>query len=563
LARFLAIDVDAAGLFVAAGFARGGTVRLEQAFAVPGDLLTTHTAADLAARLKQALADARVPAAPVLLSLGRDRVIVKDVRHPKAAPTDEPMVVRFQAQRDLTEPPDDVLMDYVPVPTAADAEDRRATVVFVRKDLYAATKALCDGAGLKLAGVTARPFAAAAAARSAIADSAVPPPDDPAAPVATLSVWDGGGEFVVAAGDRLLFSRTVSAAALTSEAALVGEAKRSLAAFAAHNPGPAVQAVYLCEGHGGRWAARLRNALPVPVYPFDPLAGAFDHLPPAVRGRFLGPVGLLALKGTADLPINFVTPRQPRAEPNKVRTRVLLGALLLLAVGGAAAAGVFLVHKDLDKKLVTQADLKKAAEADLKDMQADTNRLNAVDDFRSRDLCWLDVLYNVTAVYPNVDQMRIEEFEARVELPKPEGKKGGGPTLLKPAGATPAPAAGGLAGTATAKGPGGVLTTPKKPTPPPGKLTLTLLSKDHQLPETMKQVFANDPAAYVNPSLVTLGQQGARSEALKFTLNVDVLKLKPEQYTRRLDAKFPVVPAAPAAPPAAQPAAADPDEELP
>src|SRR5581483_2504362 len=200
LPRFLAIDADAHGLFVAAATLRGGgAITIEHALALGDETapLSPANAADLGARLKDLLRQAGVRPAPVLLCIGRDRVIPKAVRHPPTAPAEEPAVVRFQAVRELTENADDVLMDYVPVgePTAG---ERQALAVFVRKQVVQAARQMCEAAGLKLAAVTPRPFAALAAARHAFATGAAPAPDAPTSPVAVVTLWDRGGEFTVA-----------------------------------------------------------------------------------------------------------------------------------------------------------------------------------------------------------------------------------------------------------------------------------------------------------------------------------------------------------------------------
>ena len=66
MSRFIAIDVDAAGLFVTSGFAKGNSVRIEQALAVVEDPrpLTPDSAPELGRRLKELLSASRTPAAP-------------------------------------------------------------------------------------------------------------------------------------------------------------------------------------------------------------------------------------------------------------------------------------------------------------------------------------------------------------------------------------------------------------------------------------------------------------------------------------------------------------------
>ena len=104
----------------------------------------------------------------------------------------------------------------------------------------------------------------------------------------------------------------------------------NLAVFAGQHAATPIRAVYVAGPGDNGLADRLREALPLPVHGFDPTAGSpsADILPAPLRGRFAGPVGLLALRAiSATLPINFTQPRQPRAEPGKQRSRVLIGVL--------------------------------------------------------------------------------------------------------------------------------------------------------------------------------------------------------------------------------------------
>jgi hypothetical protein len=529
LSRYLAIDTDAGGLLVVSGFAKGDTVHTEQVLALFDDPrpLSSATAQDLGRRLKAALQEHRIAPAPVLLCLGRDRIIFKEIKHPKTAPADEPAIVKFQAQRELTELPEDVHMDYVPVPTKGD-EERKATVVFVRKDLYNAAKEFCEEAGLKLAGVMPRPFAAVAAAREAVAASIVPPIDDiQHGSVAILSIWDGGGEFVVTHHDRLAFSRTVSANALSSETAFIGEAKRSMAAYAAQNPKSPIQAIYLAEGHsGGSWSARLQSALPIPVYPFDPLhAAPKNAVAPHLRGRFVGPIGMIAARGHGPLPINFVSPRQPRSEPNRLRSRFILAAILLVGIAGLLAAGSWFLNTEFTRQIEEQTKVKKQVENELKDLQTDSAKLAAVEDFRSRDICWLDVLYDIVVLYPDVDIMRLKEFEAKIPDPKVEPK-----TQT----AAPKPALPGLPGQKIA-------IVPPKPAPKKaaGILTLILAAPDVKAIGVLEKQMIMDDKAYRNPQL---GFGTTSGKIQEFKIVTEVFKKKPSEFTKKLIAKFPELP---------------------
>jgi Tfp pilus assembly PilM family ATPase len=397
------------------GSAHRGAVAVEQAVGWADDPvpLGPATAAAAGAKLKDLLRQAGVKPAPVLLTVGRDRVILKDVRHPPTGPAEEPAVVRFQAVRDLPESPDDVVMDYVPLGTPTPAGDKRATAVFVRKEILAAARTLCEAAGLKLAGVTPRPFAVVAALRHAIAAGKAQPPDTPGDPVAAVTVWEGGGEFTVVRGDEVTFTRPVSYAATESDATLAQEVRRNLSVYGGQHPSAPVAAVYVAEPVGppgtGGLADRLTDRLPIPIRSFDPLAGApaADLIPASLRSRFAAPVGLLSAKAADALPINFVTVRQPRAERQGTSPRLLLGVLAAVLLLGMLGVLGYLEVDKADARLNALLAAKASVDADLDRQSVEVKRLAAADEFANREVVVLDELFDLAAAVPDVGKVGV------------------------------------------------------------------------------------------------------------------------------------------------------------
>jgi hypothetical protein len=87
VANFIAIDLDPQGLFVAVGSARGAA-KVTHALAWtadetdPAPALTADTAKALGEGLRDRLRAAGVQPAPVLVSVGRDRIILKELKYP-------------------------------------------------------------------------------------------------------------------------------------------------------------------------------------------------------------------------------------------------------------------------------------------------------------------------------------------------------------------------------------------------------------------------------------------------------------------------------------------------
>src|SRR5262249_56567180 len=86
---------------------------LEKRVTVPtAERLSPANAAELGRQLKDALRAAGITPGPTVAAVGRDRVIVKDVKIPRVPAGEEPAVVRFQASKEMTEAPDSVALDY-------------------------------------------------------------------------------------------------------------------------------------------------------------------------------------------------------------------------------------------------------------------------------------------------------------------------------------------------------------------------------------------------------------------------------------------------------------------
>jgi hypothetical protein len=406
MARYLALDWDNGQLIVLAADVGKGGVALERVWAWPEALPPGPTNAEaIGQRLKDQMAEPKIPAAPLLVAVGRDRLVLKEIRFPAVPLHEEPAIVRFQAVKELTDS-DDVVIDY----QASDAEagERKALAVALKKSQMAAYQTLAKSAGLKLAGVTPRSLGAAASLQRL----ANPAPEAGAA-VAVLNVGGQGGEFAVARGTLLSLTRAVAGPALASDAALLAEVRRNLAVYAGQSSLHPVRALYVAENPGGLGVAdRLRDTLAIPVYRYDPLAG---QIPPSgvPSGAFAGAAGLFQFVGRGrELPINFVKPREPRApaDPNK---RMLawvggIAAALMLLLFGAGWMRLSAKGRELEQLSKAKDDL----ERELVSLDQDDRRFKAVKDWRDSEVVWLDELYDVTASVQNIDNLRVTNFNA-------------------------------------------------------------------------------------------------------------------------------------------------------
>src|SRR5713226_1846183 len=176
--RFLALDADTTRFQVMSASVKGSAVRLEKTAAWDEDHpLSATTPAESGARFRDALKSAGIGMAPLLICLGRDRVIFKEIKIQDVPAHDEPNVVRFQAQKEFTES-GDVVLDYTAL-GAASGGGKRVLVAAAKKDLVAACKTLAITTGVKLIAITPRPFATLGGLNSAWSSGLAPKPGTP------------------------------------------------------------------------------------------------------------------------------------------------------------------------------------------------------------------------------------------------------------------------------------------------------------------------------------------------------------------------------------------------
>ncbi len=419
MANYIAIDLDSQGLYAVAGSAARSGAKVTHALAWNGDEppppLTPDTAKAVGEGLRDRLKAAGVAPAPVLVAVGRDRIIPKELRFPPVPPTDEPALVRFQAMKEMTESPDEIVLDYVPLGEANG--ERRAMAVVVRKELFGAIKAMCEAAGLKLAGVTPRPYAVAAGLVRAQAGGLAA-----GEAVVALTATPGGGEFAVVRDGAVTYTLALPAPVVANEAMLVAQVRRNLAVYAGQNPGAPVQAVYVAEVDGPV-AGRLRAALGVPVHAYDPLAGSVPAVPSALRGRFAGASGLLAGRGANALPINFASPRQPVVDKDPARRKLAIMALvaaILLVVG---AAGGFWLVGEADAEVARLTEERDQLKEAVGKGGPDAARMKGIDGWSKRGVVWLDELQDLADRMPADDGVRVSSFSGIPIAPGKDGKQ--------------------------------------------------------------------------------------------------------------------------------------------
>jgi Tfp pilus assembly PilM family ATPase len=422
LARYLALDWDHNFLHVVSANVGRGTVQVQRAAVWRTDLSPNPAnAAELGAVLRERLKEAGIAPAPLLVAVGRDRVILKDLRYPQVPASEEPAIVRFQAAKELTYPADEVVIDYAPTAEPGPNGERRAHALILRRELLQTYQALAKAAGLKLAGITPRPFGVAASVQRAAPAQGqtdlltpTPAPEGNEGAVAVLTLTGGWAEFDVVRGGRLLFTR-----ALPASDGLVGEIRRNLALYAGQpqvtKARDRVQALFVA-GNGEHNVIReqLQQLLAIPVHPLDPFAGAERLELGGNRGGFAGAVGLLHAQSVGTLPINFAQPKEPRPErdPNQARYVMAAGVGLLVLILVGVLCGRALSDRTREIARL-QGDLEDM-DGQLMSLNQDSQKLKELHGWTGNAICWLDELVNLSNCFDADDTklMHLNELTA-------------------------------------------------------------------------------------------------------------------------------------------------------
>ncbi len=419
MARFLALDWDHKQLqIVAANLGKGGA-KILQAVALaeeqspnPGD------AEALGTLLKERLKTAGIAPAPAYFCIGRERVILKEVRFPAVPAHEEPAIVRFQAIRDIADSPDDVVLDYALIGKTTEVGDRRALVLVVRRELLKTYETICQAAGLKLAGLVPRPFGLLACLQEVLAQGGSGEAAD--ASVGIVALTANWAEFCVVRDNQLIFTRQ-----LAPGGNLLGEIRRNLSVYNGQSNINPVRSLYLAGSSShAELREKLQESLGFPVHSLDPFGGSDrQDLPAANRGAFTGAVGLLLMRAqSADMPINFVHPKQPKPPQNPNR-RAYFAAAAAAAV--LLLGGIYFGYSALSQREQVISNLtadKNSLDRQLTALEEDDKKIKKIGEWANTEVNWLDELYDMVDRFPSTDGTRLTMFKGEPRAQAPNAK---------------------------------------------------------------------------------------------------------------------------------------------
>jgi hypothetical protein len=150
--------------------------------------------------------------------------------------------------------------------------------------------------------------------------------------------------------------------------------------------------------------------LDVPVHSFDPFAGAErPDLPHVGRGGFAGAIGLLHAQ--AELPINFLKPREPKPVRDPNQRRMAFGVALAAAVLIGVFVYCYTKFSALDRDVAAQMRRNAEYDQQLSSLEEEAKKFKALNDWDRRGVVALDEMYDVAVALPNPSTIQLIEFK--------------------------------------------------------------------------------------------------------------------------------------------------------
>jgi Tfp pilus assembly PilM family ATPase len=422
MARIIAIDWDRHEARCVVASAAGGRLRILTARSVRLVDWTEggESRPDVVGSLRAVLDDTRAGRAVVLVGVDRANVELMNLTLPPAKPGELPQLVAMQVFRESQTAEDDAIVDFAPFGEPGEpGEDRQGVPSAQPTQVMAAVlskvqmekiRAACSGAGVKPSRILLRPLAAASLFARRVS---------PTERVCLLvSPVGNEADLVVLMEGRVVFQRTVRLPDEVGEEPtaqrLAGEIRRTLMVAQqgplAANP---VERVFVFGGSEEHQqlteivAADLGVTVSV-VDPFE-ITDVPDDGPTERPGRFAALVGMILDESYGAHAVDFLHPKRP--PPPVDRRRIVVAAvaaavLAVVAVGYYAWSEVSAADEEVQR---LTAELK--ARDDLLKRTTEPRQLvDAIHDWQSGEVIWLDELRDLSLRFPSGRELIVQRM---------------------------------------------------------------------------------------------------------------------------------------------------------
>lgn len=404
MAKYLAIEWDAAELRMTEGRNRGSGVVIDETYAI--DLEENATPEAIGAAIKQAVGDGKN--VETLIAIPRAAVEIRQMQLPAAPPDELPDMVRFQAMRQFSTIGEDWPLDYVELDRNDESVQVLASVI--SPEAFRDIQQVCQASDRVANHLCLRPFASAELLKQYLGDDSTCR--------LIVDVMSSSADLNVMVNGRIAFMRTVRMPAVADDAdipvqGLMGEIRRTIAASSNQLNGQQVSAVTLF-GTGTRLEP-LRSAIESQLKLDADIWSPFTEVklsgtPPRHPGRYAALLGMtLTQAGGIRQPIDFLNPRK-RPKPKSNREKYLLYTLLAVVTCVVIAGGMYMLVEQKAQKLRTLAQEKEKWKVNVTKASDLASKSEQVAMFRDESVNFVEELSNISAAMPGPRDARVQKL---------------------------------------------------------------------------------------------------------------------------------------------------------
>lgn len=422
MSHIVALEFQHPDLLVTAARVRGNRLQIEHVASIR---IADVDPVDWGGLLKQELAAARVGKSDAVGIIGREEAEVRELVVPPAPNDELPEMIRFQARSEFGMWNENWALDFVPLTDDASLP-RHVLAAAVPPERLQQLNSVCDAAGLRLKHVLFRPYAAVDAFRPQLEGGE-----------ATLIVDHHGDrvDLTVSRGTRVLATRSVkpSADPATEQGAahLVGEARRTVAAVGSRLEQGGIQQVLLCQPNP-LLANQLSDRLGVStetIVPFDQSSVRFRGNRPSFANQLSAIVGALRQQESEIRhEIDFLHPRKKVVKQIDYRRYGIIAAAATFGFLCLGLIGWWVLanqQAEIDRLRGERSKLEAENSGTRNGVAIGVasdqiiGEVTTIDEWKSRDLNWLEELYQISDRFLTPDDAIVDSFEARLTRDEP------------------------------------------------------------------------------------------------------------------------------------------------
>lgn len=410
------IDWQRDGLIVATGSNRGSKTSLDKLSlqAIGGDGEGASGNGEEA--LHRAVKELGLAKGDTTVIASREMVEVRTVSVPRVDADELPDIIRFQAQRQLSNMGETWPLDFILLPDDPSQEMQTALVGVVSPAQIAELENACTSAGLQLSTLALRPIEIA---RFALTSGALPSKGN----VLLVCMSDSDADLMILSNGRVIQVRGTKLPESAAQAAstINGEIRRSLmAASGMIGNQPLSAALVIADSElAAGIESTVAEAADTNVSVLDPASVLPSSLDTKALSTESGP-RIAAIAGATALPsaskpttIDFKNPKKRPPKKSNARTYMLAAvAAAILLIGGIG--WWYSVNSNLNTQLADLQTEIESKETSLPSAQKRVKDLKLIGDFLAASPNWLDELSYISEKIPSSDKVQMYGTQAQI-----------------------------------------------------------------------------------------------------------------------------------------------------